>query len=389
MNDTATIGHNLPPEDQLTVQLHNDHKGLFDRLQQLIAKLPDVPRTVDTEEQAQKVQDFYKQARVAVKMADETRKIEYEPYKKLVDQVNATFNIPKEKLSKGMKDIKEGLDKYLNAKAEREKAEREEKMRREREESERLQREAQEAERARIAAEQEKQRAIEAAERAQREREEAEQRAKDEAIRAENARKERQRLEAERKERDAREAAERAQREVEQQAEREERAKVEAERQKAHEARMAELKAEEEDAETKRRAEREAAKKSLEQRRQADDEAREAGQDARAAAKDEKLHMAGAVRSERIADRHERSSMDDADMSRTRSERGSLSSLQKKWEIDIVDIDKLPKDILWPHISHDAIRAAVWKWMMNQPNDEEHRKMVGASIERVTSAQVR
>ena len=77
----------------------------------------------------------------------------------------------------------------------------------------------------------------------------------------------------------------------------------------------------------------------------------------------------------------------EAELARTRSEPGAVSTLSRRWESGIVDRTKLDKDALWPFIHGDALEAALYKWMMAQPQDK--RVMAGASMEEVTSGQTR
>jgi hypothetical protein len=394
MTEDAGIGHNMPPEQTPIekIQTNKQYVALFDRMKELIRTAKDLPQEVTDEATAEKVGDWLKAARFAIKTADEARKIEYEPFKKIVDQINAIFNKPKEDVKKASDDIKERLDKYLTAKAARERTEREEKARKEREEAERAAREAAEAERRRLEAEEAARREREAAERAQREREEAERRAKEERERAEKARQERIEAEKRWKEDEAKRAEQEALRK-QQQAEREaeaEQARAEAAaREEAHKREMAALRAQEQQAEEERRKAREEADRRLQERREAEERERLAKAEGREAKRDENMNMTMAERADRLAGKHERAASDDTANSRTRSDQGSLSSLQKRWTVEITDERKLPKDILWDYIPLEAKKAAVWKWMVNQPNDERLRRMEGALIERVATAQVR
>jgi hypothetical protein len=404
MNDeVAGLGHNQPPEVTPIEKIKERYKDLFVRLDALKAEFYDLPKEIASEADAEKVGDWMKMARVAIKSADEARKIEYEPFKRLVDHVNAIFNRPKDEVKKIRDDVQERLDKFLTAKAAREKAEREEKARREREEAERAAREAAEAERRRLEEQRQAEEARQRAEEAQRQREEAERRAREERERAEQARRERIEAEKRWKEEEAKRAEAEALRKQQQalreqeeaeQAERRaaEEAKARAEqehRDREHRAKMEALRKAEEEAEARRREERERAEAALEERRKAEDEEREANRGAREAKRDENMNMTMAERADRLAQKHERAASDETGNSRTRSELGSLSSLQKRWQVDIIDERKLPKDVLWDYIPLEAKKAAVWKWMVNQPNDEKFRQMEGASIQRVTTAQVR
>lgn len=178
-------------------------------------------------------------------------------------------------------------------------------------------------------------------------------------------RKERSARVAEAEEREAAERRRKAEEEAEKRAA-DERARRDAER-KADEERAAKARKEREEAEA-------AAFKAKEEKKRADAEARAARTDARdafaeqkEAAKSEKTLGEQADRTERRADRMDRKieNASDADLSRTRSDRGTVGSLSGRWAWDIRDRPALLATLgpLGPHLNPDAVDAAVTKWM--------------------------
>lgn len=332
---TAGIGHNEPPAT-LAERIMRDHKSIFDRIGELTDSAGRMPDKIEDEDTHKKVLDLYKMMRVALRTAEETRKIEKEPFTEKAKEVDGTFGKHTTPFKKLMESVKAKAERFAEMLKERERIEREERARKEREEAERKEREAREAEQRRIEAERKKREAEEAAARAQAEREAAEQKAREEREAAERAR---QRAAEERKR--AQEAED-------------ERIKAEAQR-KADEA-----KREKEEAEARARAERERAQEALEKRRQAEEAERAAKADEKAEGRLEKESLADAVNAEKRAEKFDRKAeAGSADLSRSKSDRGVTGSLSEKWVGHIEDIDAIPLDKIRGFINREAIQVAV------------------------------
>ena len=331
----APIGHNEPPAT-LGEQILRDHRSIFDRIAELTAAAERMPDEINDEETHKKALDQFKMMRVALRTAEETRKIEKEPFTIKAKEVDGTFAKHTGPFKKLMDSIKEKTERFAQVLKERERIAREEKARREREEAERKEREAREAEERRLEAERKKREAEEAAAKAQAEREAAERRAREERERAEEAR---QRAAEER--RRAQEAED-------------ERAKAEAQR-KADDAKR--LK---EEAEERARQEREAAQEALEKRRAAEAEAREAKADERVETRIERESLADAVNAEKRAVKFERrADAGSADLSRSKSDRGTTGSLSETWVATITDYDAIPLEKIRGFIHREAVEKAV------------------------------
>jgi hypothetical protein len=114
----------------------------------------------------------------------------------------------------------------------------------------------------------------------------------------------------------------------------------------------------------------------------------EAERKKRAAEREVQANLKEAVREEKAADKiAAKIEGPDADLARTRSVHGAVSTLARQWVCEVTDRNLLNKDALWPFINGEALQAALWKWMMAQ--SEEHRTMSGARIEQDTVGQVR
>lgn len=109
---------------------------------------------------------------------------------------------------------------------------------------------------------------------------------------------------------------------------------------------------------------------------------------ARAAEREAQANLKEAVREEKAADKiAAKIEGPEADLARTRSLHGAVSTLAQQWTCSIVDRALLDKEALWPFIHGDALQAALWKWMQSQPDDA--RVMTGARIEKDTVGQIR
>lgn len=402
MNDMANdarlgIGGNNPPVS-IVDKLKVDHKAMFDLAAELLDAAKQVPEKISNDETHGKVLELSKKMRVVASNLEATRKIEVEPFKQQVDAVNGVFKKQIDEIKSAREKVDKLHEEFSLAKAAAEKRRLEEEAEKKRQEAERLAREAAEAEARKLAAEAarkaEEERARKAEEdrlRAIREKEEAERRAEEERRKGAElaeARKKAEFEEAERRkavrEQAAKDEADRAAREAREAAERE-----------AHAVRMAELRKQEDEAkEARRKADAEAA----EARRVADDERRNAREAEEAAAvlhreekradRDTRDAMDSALRQEKQADKIDaKIAGPEADLARSRSEHGAVGTLTRRWTSRVVDRDALDKAALWPFIHGEAIDAALYKWMMQQPQDK--RRMAGAVMEEETFGAVR
>lgn len=327
-NDPLGMGSNNPP---LKEQMEMRHSAIFERLAQLLDAAREVPPKITAESEASRAQDLVKMMRVAIKQADATRDAEKEPYADAVKQINATFKKPMEALDAAMRDIISRYNNFLEEKKAAEQARLAEEARKQREEAERREAEAREAERRKFEAEQAERRARAEAEEAERRREAAKREAEA----------------AERRAKDAKEAAER------------------------EEARMAVLKA---------KAEADQARIA---KIEAEAAARDAKQEAREANKEADLALGAALRLEKRAERIEDKLDDDAALTRTRGDLGSVGSLAKRWTYRIVDFDAIPMERLKPFIHRDAIEAAIYRYMQTG-----ERELPGVVFEQINEARI-
>jgi hypothetical protein len=377
------IGDNRPPAT-LIEELQERYKSLLDQVAEVKDAAETVPDEITSEDVQTRVAELIKKMRFVEKTLDGARELEREPHAKKVTEVNGFFKTRIDPLETLRKKLNERSQAFLEKKAaaERRRLAEEEERRREKaaadlaaaQEAERKKREAEEAQRK---AEEETRRAQEARERAIREQQEAEERAA-------KAKVEEARLKAEALAR----AAEEARRAKEQQERNEkEQAERAAQKQRDDEA-MVIAKANREKEEAAAAAAKAEAAKALEERRNAEEATRIAKADVKTAGRDEKEAMDSALREEKRADRiAEKVEGPEADLARTRSEHGAVSTLGRRWTSRVVNRDHLDMRKLWPFITGDAIEAALWKWMMAQA--PEARSMPGAGMEIETSAQVR
>lgn len=109
---------------------------------------------------------------------------------------------------------------------------------------------------------------------------------------------------------------------------------------------------------------------------------------AKAAAREAQANLQEAVREEKAADKiAAKIEGPEAELARTRSLHGAVSTLERRWTWAVIDRDQLDKDALWPFLHGDAIEVALGKWALSQP--QEKRVMRGARIEQETVGQVR
>lgn len=96
------------------------------------------------------------------------------------------------------------------------------------------------------------------------------------------------------------------------------------------------------------------------------------------AARDVETHFNQASRTERRADRVEEAA-EKPGLGQVRSEFGSLTTLTKHWKATVIDYNKLPKELIWPHIQRAALDAAVTNYMNSLA--VEQRQCPGAVFE--------
>ncbi|TXH51336.1 MAG: hypothetical protein E6Q97_18755 [Desulfurellales bacterium] len=391
LNKDAVSGHNRPPiakpasPEDIQADLADRHKNLIDREAELMASFAELPNKIEDEVTSGKAQELYKMMRVFQKTAEETGKIEAEPYKGAAKAVTGWFDKRVERIDTDSKTkrgakyvILDRVEAYVKARAEAERIKKEEEARKAQEERDRLLREAAEAEERKRQAEAKRLEEERKAREAQEAKERAEREAREAQERAEKAKEEARLAELQRKEREAREAREAAEREAarkkqkeidEAEAERrrqedEKRAAEKAEADRIHAEHMAKLKKEREEAEAQRLEARRKAEEELQKRREAEAAAKEHKTTEAEAAKDEKLNMRGAERSERVAEKNTAlAGASTGDLGRNRSDLSTIGTVARVWKCDVLDYDKVPLEKLRPFLNRDAIDAAVWKYM--------------------------
>ena len=372
MNEMSPImGHNNPPED-LKSDLEARYIGPLNQVAELLDAAATVPQELDEQTQP-KAAELIKKMRFLETTLDGARKLEKEPFDAKVKLVNGVFNTRVEKLEAARKVINERSQAYLERKAaaERKRLQEEEEKRRE---AQRLaEAEAKAAEDRRLAAEEQERRARAEAEAAERRKLQAIEDAKQAEARAAAAREQERLAKIEQAEREKVKAKEDAER---------------AEERRLHEDRMAKLKADREEQESAAAVSREAAAKALADRRVAEEQTRLARADVKTATRDGVLHLDNAVREENRAGKiAEKIAGPEADLARTRSEHGAVSTLSRIWTCKVVDRDLLPKIMLWPFIDADALEVAARKWMLTQ--EPKNRTMAGTVMQQETVGQVR
>lgn len=317
------IGHNSA--NSIKDRLSQLWSGLIDRCGQLVRTANEVPEFIDDEETARKAADLIKLMKAAAKEADNTRKQENEPYAAAKQQVDAFFNIPKEAVQTAAQEVERRLAKYLQRKAQREEIERRERAEQERRDAEDRFNAAVEAERRASEAKQQAALAEIASAAAKADKETSINRARQ------------ARLEAEQAAIRGRVAKANGDGAGYQSAMNE------------YNLKMAEAKALDEQVAALRKLEREA-----EERRKAEEKI------AREANRDVKLNVGEAERSQNAAARLEKKAdANQAELSRTRGDLGSVSSLRTDWVHDGFDRAELDLEALRQHLPADAIDQAI------------------------------
>lgn len=388
MNDMSEapargIGDNRPPAN-LIEELQERYKSLLDQVAEVKDAAETVPDEITSEDVQTRVAELIKKMRFVEKTLDGARELEREPHAKKVTEVNGFFKTRIDPLEAMRKKLNERSQAFLEKKAaaERRRLAEEEERRREKAAADLAA--AQEAERKKREAEEAQRKAEAEALAAQQARERAIQEQKDAEERAAKAKAEEARLKAlaiQRAAEDARLAKEKQERDAEEQAARDEQRRLD-------EIASAEAKANREAEEALAATAKAEAAKALEERREAEEATRVAKAEVKTAGRDEREAMDSALREEKRADKIATViEGPEADLARTRSEHGAVSTLGRRWSSRVVNRDLLDKSKLWPFINGEAIEAALWKWMMAQ--EAEKRVMAGAVMEIETSAQVR
>lgn len=345
----APIGHNripvtVPEPDAIQADLEARHPAVKTRLDELLASLAGVPKTITDEETFGKAQALYKMMRDSADDWDATRDKEKRAYDTGVGVVNNFFLTPiaklKDKTTGVMPGLKEKIGAYLEKK-------------------------------------------------------------RDDAKRAAEAEAERKRKEAEVKAKAAKEL-ERAQQEIVGEAW----AKEESARVAAWKRQIAEggVWAAEIDLEVKGKKDREAAnaaqdaieaaKKNL---RAAKTEEKDASKDAGQARKEErkgasavKQAASAAERAGNQAERAEsRAAGPESDFARTRGEHGTVGTIARHWVVKAVDHTKVNLNELRGYIDAKAIESAAYRFMMDHREDEGGPILAGAVFKYESTPQVR
>jgi len=355
------IGHNKAPLREMLQETYSRHLA---RAEELIAAVDRVPE-IDDDETLGKAGDLVKQVSACAKTLEASRVAEKEPFLQAGREVDGVFNGVKDRLEKGKTAVLKKQTAYLNEKARKERDEREAEERRLAEQARRADEERRKAEQAR------------------REAEERARRAEEEARQAK-----------ERAEREAREREERHKRELE---EAEARAKAEeSKRRQSDESRVrAQQEADRLRREAAERAERERAEaeaRAIREAEEAERKASEAREEARRRAEQEEADRRRAEEAEAARIKAEKDALaKPADMARTRSEIGSMSTLRRTWEYAIVDRDALNLNELKAYFSADAIDKAIKAAIRNgiRPDAEGNQPLAGIRIYSSNEATVR
>ena len=356
------LGHNS--RASLAEMLKDQHRDQLRRAAELLEAVPRIP-DIGNDDDAGKVGDFVKQIAACVKTLEAARVGEKEPFLAAGREVDGVFNGLKERLEKGKTEISRKLTAYLNEKA-------------------RIEREAREAEERRRA--DEARRAEEERRKAEQARREAEERARRAEEEARQAKENAEREAKEREERHARElaAAEARARDEESKRRRSDENRAKAQQEAERLRREAAERIERERAEAEARAKRDA--EEAERRAEA---AREEARQAEAAAADERRRAEEAEAARIKAEREALAKP--ADMSRTRSDVGSVSTLRRTWEYAIVDRDALDLNQLRTYFAAEAIDKAIRAAIRNgiRPDAEGNQPLAGIRIYSSNEATVR
>lgn len=345
-DNVAGIGHNSSIKDRLS----SLWAGLITRCNQLVAAAQTVPDRIDDEETATKAADLIKLMKAAAKEADSTRKSENEPYAAAKQQVDAFFNIPKESLQSSAQEVERRLSLWLQRKAAREEEQRRERADAERRASEERFAQAVEAESNAKAAQQSAALAALAQQAARADKEQCTTASRNARLRGQDAS---NRARVAKANADA----------VGYQAAMNEAALCDAEA-KEMDARASQLRQLEKEADAKRKTDEAAAKEANKEVKQA---------------------IGDVQRSDAmVAKLDKRADASAAELSRSRGELGSVSSLRTDWVFDSLDRQKLDLETLRAHIPVDALEQAVRSFIRAGGRD-----LRGVKIFETTTAVVR
>jgi DNA repair exonuclease SbcCD ATPase subunit len=374
MNDIVTEmpfpkDHNQPPVS-IVDELADRYKPLLDQFAEVKAAAETVPETIINDEVQAKVAELIKKLRFVEKTLDGARELEREPHAKKVTEVNGFFKVRIEPLEKLRKMINERSDAYLKQKAAAEARRLQEEEDKRREAARVAMERAQEAERTKNVAAA----AVNEFEALSNDAKMARANATSDIEKAQARIATAKAGIAQTKAEIANENAKFAQRV---QAGEEVTADEKAQKRTHYEGVLTSAKKELEEAEGELKTAREAAAEAKRKQDQIDEDLRNAKKEVKTALREEK-------RADRIADVV---AGPEAELARTRSEHGAVSTLSRRWVSAIVDRTVLDKDALWPFIHGDALEAALYKWMMAQPQDK--RVMAGAAMEEETHGQTR
>jgi hypothetical protein len=353
---TPGIGHNLTDEQQaLRDNLLEKYGYIEQRTKELVKMADGLPAEANADNEKQ-LSDFLKATKLHLKTIDTTRLSEGEEARRKQAVVNGLFkSVFAEPLEKVRDQANRILQDWLEKKAEAERKYREEQARKE---AERREAERVEAERRAQAAREEAERVRIENERKQREHEAEMERKRLAIAEAEKKREEERRaMEArQEEERRKREAAIAAAEEDKRKLAALERQRKEAEeRQQREAARLAR-----EQEEQRQREAREAERLAKQQEREREDAAREARkQERRVTSAENELGRAETKETTAVAKVEAVENMSAADLSRTRGDYGSVSTLVTHWTFANLDRSKLALEPLRQHIPTDALEQAV------------------------------
>jgi chromosome segregation ATPase len=356
------IGGNQPPQTTADELAEKYAKEIADA-QELFHAAQSAPEAVKDDITEGKVSELIKKIRTLKNLLDRDRKSEKEPWDKKVSEVNGFFNTTIEQLERWQKTLNQRSQEYLTEKAEAEKR----RLREEEEtknaaksaldEADRL---ARDAESAKAAATSEQE--IATADVAGAKAKLAHVRLKIANLAAEFARRAKDGNPAS----DEEKAASRA----------------------GCDAGLASAKSAIMAAEEALEMAREKARQAKAELKRAEEEALAQKRAVSAAEREQSAALKSAVRFDISANKlAEKAGGPEADLARTRSLHGAVSTLARRWTCRVIDRTKLDKDALWPFIHEDAISAALFKWMQAQA--EEKRAMPGAVIEQEIEGQTR
>lgn len=122
MSDTATIGHNDPPDatEILRQQLEETHKPLLDRKDALLGMEDRLPATCEDEDTAAKLADAIKACTTYTKNSEATRLAANEPYRASIRTVDGFFKAGSDSVDKLKNKMSAILTAYQREVADRE-----------------------------------------------------------------------------------------------------------------------------------------------------------------------------------------------------------------------------------------------------------------------------